>query len=324
MRLAVLVPPAGDAAGRPEDWPLGRAALHLAHEGFEIVFASGVRDGGLVGHVARPGAWDPFGPGTVQGALDRFPARGHPAAWQALRDALGDAPLVNAPLATALCDDKLAAAALWRTAGLPTPDVEADPLRFADAVRRWGAAFHKPRYGALGRGVRRVVPGDDLHAEADGAVVGQREPAFVMRAIPPPSGWAGAALRLLVQKEGDAWVAPLPVLRRSRTDPVANAARGAEVHVAADVMDGVDAIAHLAARAAEVLDQAVGGIVELGIDVVVDPDGQPWLLEANGRPRGRLEVVAAADARWHNAHVEATVRPLRALAAHILGDTRSR
>jgi glutathione synthase/RimK-type ligase-like ATP-grasp enzyme len=317
MRLAVLVPAAADAAGSPEDWPLGRAALRLHDEGIDVLFASTVRDGRLAGHRAARGRWLADIDDGVAGALDRFPARSRPEEWRALREALGDRPLVNAPAATALCDDKLATAALWAAAGLATPDIETEPARFGDAAARWGTAFHKPRYGALGRGIRRVSLGDPLPHEAEGAVPGVMEPAFVQRAVKPPEGWAGAAVRVLVQRVGAGWVAPLPVVRRSRTDPVANAARGAIVEVAAEVLGDIAGVVSLAVRAADVLDVAAGGIVELGIDLVVDGEGQPWLLEANGRPRGRLEVIAARDERWQEEHVEATARPLRALAARV-------
>ena len=47
-------------------------------------------------------------------------------------------------------------------AGIALPPVEADPLCFARRLRQWGAGFVKPRFGALGVGVRRVEPGDPL------------------------------------------------------------------------------------------------------------------------------------------------------------------
>ncbi|MBK9646463.1 MAG: hypothetical protein IPO67_15135 [Deltaproteobacteria bacterium] len=59
-------------------------------------------------------------------------------------------------------------------------------------------------------------------------------------------------------------------------------------------------------------------LIELGVDLVVASDGEPWLIELNGRPGGRLSGLAAADpARFQDAATEALARPLRALAALI-------
>ena len=53
-----------------------------------------------------------------------------------------------------------------------------------------------------------------------------------------------------------------------------------------------------------------------GVDVVLDPDLEPWVLELNGTPRGRLEALSAqAPDRFEAAHIAACCRPLRTLAA---------
>jgi len=119
---------------------------------------------------------------------------------------------------------------------------------------------------------------------------------------------------------GGGWLASEPVLRQSRADPVVNAARGAEVRVARDVLPGelLDHAGDLARRAALAITATPGGglCVELGVDLVLDAECQPSVIEINSRPRGRLAVLAAIDAdRFSAAHVQACARPLRALAA---------
>ena len=59
-------------------------------------------------------------------------------------------------------------------------------------------------------------------------------------------------------------------------------------------------------------------LVELGVDLVIDEEGTPWLVEVNGKPRGRLEVLAGRDAAWQEAHVRVSARPLRWLAQRFL------
>ena len=55
--------------------------------------------------------------------------------------------------------------------------------------------------------------------------------------------------------------------------------------------------------------------VEVGVDLVIDSEGVPWLVEVNSRPRGRMEALAAADpGRFLDAHVAACGRPIAALA----------
>ena len=64
-------------------------------------------------------------------------------------------------------------------------------------------------------------------------------------------------------------------------------------------------------------DAALGpeATIELGVDLVVDEDGELHVIEVNGRPRGRLEVLAQQDpTRFQGAHAAAIARPLRWLA----------
>ena len=268
-------------------------------------------DGRLWGVRAGPDGWRPVAAVRLAAAYDRFPSRSRPEEHRALLVGLRGVPVANPPSQIALCSDKLRIQGLLAPLGMP--EVEADPARFAERLARWGTGFLKPRFGALGRGVRRVQPGDRLPARGPGAVVGIDEPMLLQRAVAPPPGWAGVAVRVLVQRDLDGrWRAAIPVARRHRTDPVVNHARGAQVAP----LEDPGRVRRLAIRAAEILaDQADGALlIEVGVDFAVDATGRPWLLEVNGRPRGRLEALATIDPAHARAHDAAVVRPLRVLA----------
>jgi glutathione synthase/RimK-type ligase-like ATP-grasp enzyme len=301
--------------------PIGRAALRLEREGIRIVFGAEAEGGTVTGFVAEPGNWRPVETVPVVGAYDRYPSKLDPRGHAGLRRGLHGLPLVNPLALTLLCRDKLECQRHLETRGLVLPEVEADPARFADRLGEWGAGFLKPRYGAYGVGVRRVVPGAPLPTELPGAVAGAPEPSLLQRAVTPPEEWAGISVRVLVQRGPDGiWMVNPGVARRSATDPVVNVARGAEAAPAGDVLSesSIEALHTLVRTAADALSDHPDGVwlAELGVDAVVDAVGRPWIIEVNSRPRGRLECLAEADpARFHAAHVEACARPIRFLAA---------
>lgn len=309
----MLVPSQGDAPGRPEDLPVGRAALRLEAEGVRVVFGSRAEEGRLIGHIAEAGHWRPA-QAPVLAAYDRYPSQTDPEGHARLLEALG-APTHNPVAPILLCRDKLASQRWLEGCGVPMPELEADPDHFAERLEAWGAGFLKPRYGAFGRGVRRVMPGDALPAWGPGAVPGVDEPLLLQRAVTAPQGWAGISVRVLVQREGDDWLAEQPVARRSETDPVVNAARGAEV-VPAEVVADAEVLRAQAVEVARAVERSPDGdgVIELGVDLVVGEDGRAWVVEVNSRPRGRLAALAATDPRWEEAHTEACARPLRWLA----------
>ncbi len=309
MAIGVLVGAYRDDPAPPEELPMGRAALRLEAEGLAVVFGHGAHNGRLIGLRPCPGGW--VGSETpVTGALDRFPSRSQADRYQALMAGLKGTPTFNGSAAIAACADKLRCPLLLT---MPQPDTEGDPAIFAQRLDAWGVAFHKPRFGSFGAGVRRVVPGDPVPPTAEG--LQGVEPAVLQRAVLPPEGWAGVACRVLVQRDGSGWWAGAPVARVSRTDAVVNAARGAEVHPLAELFPAAVAGVRAAALGvAEDLDSACGEVVEIGVDVVLDEALAPWVVEVNGRPRGRLEAIARSDADWMEAHVAACVRPLVAVA----------
>ncbi|MEO0601077.1 MAG: YheC/YheD family protein [Myxococcota bacterium] len=319
MTIGVLAPRVRDDPGHPADWPIGRAALALEAEGTAVVIGDRADGGVLSGVRARDTGWV-RATLPVTGIYDRFPSRSRAAEHTQLRTALAGVRWVNDPRIVTLCADKVACQA-WITDHVPMPAVEADPERFAERLAEWGSAFAKPRYGAFGAGIERVTPESTVAWVRVTSVAGEVEPTILQRAIEAPVGYAGIALRVLVQRTpDDAFVAGPAVVRFSVDDPVVNAARGATVTDAAGCAEVDEPRAQaLAIAAAERLASAPGGtdLVEIGVDLVIDAQRVPHVIEVNSRPRGRLEVLATIDpTRYRNLHLEACARPLRWLAAH--------
>lgn len=298
---------------------MGRAALQLEAQEIAVVFGHRAEEGRLWGVRARPGAWVAVEGIAVAAVYDRFPSQSRPGAYRALVLGLDPIPWANPRPLLELCTDKLRCQK--HLEGLAVPAIEGDPAAFGARLRRWGAGFLKPRFGSFGEGVRRVVPGDPLPARIP--VRGAPQPMILQRAISAPAPWAGIACRVLVQRLPDrSWRAEPPVARCHPSDPVVNAARGASVVSLEQLAAGRSApVQRLALQVAERLSALEGGelLVELGIDVALDADHTPWILEVNGRPRGRLEALAQLNPGAHGAaHVEACARPLRFLAARFL------
>ncbi|TVQ88381.1 MAG: hypothetical protein EA397_17050 [Deltaproteobacteria bacterium] len=311
-----IKPRPGGRPGRPQDWPLGRAAIEARAMGVDVVIGLPDGPGTFQGSSLHGEGWRPCSSRPVDAVYDRFPSIGHPdeaargVAW------LGGIPLANPPALIACCHDKVRCQTVLEQAGISMPDLCDEPLRFSEHLARWGQGFLKPRGGSFGEGVERVLSGTPL--PADGAWI-------LQRAISAPQGWAGVSVRVLVQAFPEqGWIAHPPVVRRSATDPVVNAARGADL-VPADVPSldlpgGLDLSARaqaLAEACAVALDEATGARgVELGVDLVLDADGRLWPIEVNGRPQGRLAALAQRwPERFRALHLQACTQPLVTLAA---------
>ena len=315
--IGVLIPHHPGTPGPPTDRPIGRAALRLQAEGIDVVFGSTAKDGALIGHRAAPDHWEPA-TARVTGAYDRYPSQTDPEGYHRLREGLGATPVHNPASLTLLCRDKVGTQRVLETHGLPQPSIETDPDRFADRLTEWGSAYLKPRFGAFGRGVRRVLPGDSLPAVGEGAVPGRTEPLFLQRAIPPLPGWTGIACRVLCQRTPDGWWVGPVVVRRSTTDWVVNAARGADVVPLNAFLPHLEPqIAALTRSCAQALaaEPDGDGLIELGADIVIGQDHQLAVVEVNSRPRGRLEALAhLSPEAFLEAHVQACCRPLWTIA----------
>jgi glutathione synthase/RimK-type ligase-like ATP-grasp enzyme len=323
--LLVLTPfSAEDDPGPPAATPLGAAALALRADGVRVLFGDDVRAGSVRGLEATPDGWMPA-TATIAAVYDRFPSQSHAARHVAILSELGQTIVSNPPALVELCRDKVLAQRWLAARGVPMPPIDDDPATFGASVRAWGAGFVKPRYGAFGVGVVRVEPGRAIPARVAG-LLGE-EPAIVQQAVPPPQGWTGVSVRVLVQRTPDGrWARPVPVARASRTDPVVNVSRGANVHAATALLgpDVASACERVAEHVARALAEHPHGerLVEVGVDVVPDPDGRVYVIEVNGRPRGRLGALARRDSTFAAAHRAAAVRPLVWLAHRAFGGLR--
>jgi hypothetical protein len=308
MAVLVLTRPLAGSPPPPETLPVGNAALALTAMGHEVVF--GGAEGALV---AVPGGWRAWS-GAVHALIDRFPSWTWPEDYARARGGLEQLPMGNPLGFRDLCRDKLA---FQRECPASMPEVLNDPGDFEAALETWGGAFLKPRFGGLGRGVRYVRPGDALPAALEGAVPGQLEPSILQRAVPAPRGLAALSLRVLMQREVGGWVEAGAVARVSETDPVGNVDRGARALPAVQVCSGATL-----RRQRSICQQVTDWIedpqvVEVGLDLVVDPQGRPHLIEANSRPGGRLRALGAEFAE---AHLRACARPLLYLCQTVSGE----
>ena len=203
---------------------------------------------------------------------------------------------------------------------IPIPPLCTDYTQFQTALREWKTAFIKPQFGALGQNVHFVQEGENLPRYLEGVVPNRPEQSILQKAISPPKEWAGLSVRHLLQRAKDAsWISRPAVLRRSRKDPVVNVARGAEAVLASDYLPPkcMVSIEEFSYRTAIALQNSPNGThaVEFGIDYVIDQEYNPWLIEVNSRPRGRLEVLAEQNPRvFTSIHQEACIQPILYLA----------
>lgn len=284
-----------------------------------MVFGHPAPCGRFTGWIARASGWNPVQDVAVLAVYDRFPCQTQPALHAQGLAALGTVPLANHPIQIKLCRDKLASQRVLAQFGVRMPQVESLASRFAERLADWGAGFLKPQFGSFGQGVRLVGPSDALPGRVINPLTHTHEPTVLQRAVPPPKGWAGVSARVLCQREGASFVVRSPVIRRSRTDPVVNVSRGAQVVPAQQVVSPTQlgALCQQAQRAAQALQAAhpQALLAEVGVDLVFDRSYRPWCIEVNGRPRGRLGGLAAAwPEHYATEHLAACMAPLRWLA----------
>jgi glutathione synthase/RimK-type ligase-like ATP-grasp enzyme len=300
---------------------LEAAATAVSTRGLPVVLGGRAEGGAVIGRRFVDGAALQPGPVHVHGCWHRFADHARPIAWRKLRRGLRGALILNPPKAVDLCRDKLRCQRFLEARGVAQPEVSGDVGAFPALLRAWGAAFLKPRGGSMGRDVVLLRAGDPLPTLTPGAWV-------LQRAVAPPAGFAAMCARVLIQREpeGTWWVAPIAV-RTSHDQPVANHARGAAVHDAADLLpaSAVERLLLSARRVAEAFAQHPGGdlVAELGVDLVLDPDLREHVIEVNGKPRSSVRALAAA-APDRYAQALARARELPLLRIHAVAAARAR
>ena len=286
--------------------------------GFTVVFGSELKvisnTVHIVGFTAENNRWIPRSL-PVSVLHDRFPSQVRLDQYQQILTRMRDIPMGNPVSITMLCRDKIRCQK-WLEPVLPMPPVLEDYSKFSSTLSHWKAGYLKPRFGALGTNVLFVGKNHQLPQYLPGVVPHKLEPTILQKAIKPPRSWSGLCVRQLIsRKQNGDWHCYPGVLRRSRTDSVVNVARGAEAVLAEENLSGecMEKITQLSVIAAQRLEAYDGGqwAVEFGIDFVIDEHYNPWLIEVNSRPRGRLEVLSKVDpARFSELHQQAVMSPI--------------
>jgi len=282
---------------------------------------------------------------------------GSPAADRArgLFDRAG-IPFVNPRSFIRLAVDKLEICRSMAAGGIAVPQTGClDERALREFLARYDHVYVKPRAGSRGTGVMEIVRcGGGRHVvrtlaatcefrdgqparkrvmelagrfgeESRGFLVQQgisAEPADDRR-------FPRFDLRLLMQKDGKArWILTGLAARVSQTGgPTTNLSNGARSEEAEPVLDALygrplrEEILHRAAEASfaacEVLESEFGAIGEVGLDVVPDAAGKPWIIEINARPGRNVfkriahsaDVPAPARLRYGAIRRRAVARP---------------
>ncbi len=232
-------------------------------------------------------------------------------------------PFVNPGSFVRLAVDKLEMHRRLTGAGLAVPHTEClDAYALRAFLTRYDHVYIKPRVGSLGTGVmeigrtaggREVIRTLDATYETRSAgpamdrimalTAGARaEPmgCLVQQGIPVEPAderrFPRFDLRLLMQKNGRSrWSLTGLAARVGQTSgPTANLSNGARSEEAEPVLDAVYGCPlrkEILRRAEEasfaacrLLDAELGPIGEVGLDIVPDADGLPWIIEINARP----------------------------------------
>jgi ribosomal protein S6--L-glutamate ligase len=204
-------------------------------------------------------------------------------------------PVVNAPRTIEIAVDKYLALSRMAAAGLPVPRTIVcqradDAARALDELG--GNAVIKPLFGSEGKGVERVRDAAVFAAmEADGRIIYLQQ--FIEH--------GHSDLRLFVI-DGQVVAA----MRRTGDSWITNIAQGGR----GEAFEPTDALRDLAIRAAAACACGIAGV-----DIVIDPRDNPYLLEVNAVPGWQalsaasgIDIAAAVIECIEHRHDQRTMR----------------
>lgn len=324
VTVGILVPSYPGPLPKPYTKPIGKAVSNLLDNKIRIVFGNILEkqnEGILMsGFSIENNFWIPT-KNRIFALHDRFPSQIRSEHFNTILPYTKELIFGNPFAITMLCRDKIATQRYLEKHGIRMPMIITEHQAFSDQLAKWTSGFIKPQFGALGKNVQSVTANSLLPEFLEGVVPEKKERTFIQKAIKPPKGWKGLSLRQLVQRSPDdgSWQVLPAVLRRSREDMVVNIAREAEAVLAEEHLPAstLENIHKQSMTIAQILQKSPDGeySVEFGLDFVIDQDYQPWLIEVNSRPRGRLEILAKRmPERFESIHQRACLAPILYLA----------
>ena len=167
---------------------------------------------------------------------DRFPSQLRAQRYAEILQGVGDLPMGNPSPSPCCAGTSSRRSAYWRRRVCPCPPCAAIRSTSRHRLAAWGTGFIKPRYTVRWGSASRVEAGAASHG-LPGVVLAAADPSILQAAIAPPRSWASRTVRVLIQRTPEGWWSGTPVVRQSREDPVANAARGAQVASGDQVLD---------------------------------------------------------------------------------------
>ena len=202
-------------------------------------------------------------------------------------------PVCNPRSFIELCKDKWAFQKWMEQHGIYMPPVV--ETHFSEALQKWdGMAIAKPRFGSFGVGIEIVYEEPVPFRQS----VQGMDPTLLQKYIRPPNGFAGIAVRQLLQRNKDrSWTFRTIVARTSKDDPIINAARGADICYASEILpkNCIENIQTQSKKIASIMGTWSPYIIEVGLDYVIDATFSPIFIEANAQPKGKLKALVQKE-----------------------------
>ena len=196
-------------------------------------------------------------------------------------------PICNPREFTEFCKDKWEFQKYMLKNNILMPPIAQN--RYQYWIKKWGGiAVAKPRFGSFGVGIELIKSSPSPFRKG----VNGMDPTIIQKYIQPPNGFAGISVRQLIQRNIDrSWTFRTTVARTSLEDPIVNAARGADIRRAIDVLPTTccEKIQMMSKKIAHILGKISPFVIEVGLDYVIDNNFEPIFIEANAQPKGKLK-----------------------------------